>query len=552
MAQPRDERPESCSPCRTSQVQRMKPAGCGIVQRAAVKMEDIENGNDHNSDGLFTPPVKELLQALHDTFSSRRLEVLQQASLRTEQIRGGNCDPMDGAAPEGEWQVDPVPAGLLERRVELIGGCSRRMLVDGMNSGAKSYVADLWNMTCNLPGSILQAHKNIIRAARRQLAYIGDDGIRTRINPNSGARLMVVPRPLHAEHPTTGEAWPASFVDLALLGVHSATELVNGQGGLFLYLRGCRGREEARLWADMFKFMEGRLGLSRGAIRAAVILDNLMAVLDADKILFELRQHSAGLSLDPQAYAANHVALFSKPEQRLFPDREHFGLDAVFLRSVSLRTISICHRRQVHAMGAPSFVLPPDSDGVMKPRYMEMIADKEREAVDGHDGTLVGHPGLVNPAMAEFNKSMPRSHQMYYQREDKATWEDLTAAPGGELTTDGMLQSIRTVLRAMVTFREKGIITQGGRLHDRSSIRLSTLLLWHWAHGKGTFNTGLEIHDGVVKYLIKKEGSKLFSMEGAELDAKAKRAAERLIDVVLSPELPPDLLEIVPETAKQP
>lgn len=513
-------------------------------------MEETENGTGQAT--LFTTAVMELVQAFCDAFPERRQQVLRHGQERADRLRAGHREPLDDISLEGDWRVAALPDRLMERRVELIGGCGRKALIDGLNAGAKSYVADLWNMTCNLPEAIIRSHRNIMRAAGLNLAYIGDDGIRVRINPNSATRLMVVPRPLHTEDHASGVPLPASYVDLALLTVHAAPGLIGRQGGLYLYLRGVRGQEEARLWADLFLLAEERTGLERGTIRATIFLDSLASVLDADKILHELRHHAAGLSLDPQAYAADHVALFSQPEKRLFPDREHFGLDALFLRSVSHRTISICHRRQVHAIGAPSFVLPPDDQGVMKPRYMEMIADKEREAVDGHDGTLVGHPGLVNPAMAEFNKSMPRAHQIYYQRPDKTTWDDLTAAPGGELTTEGMQRSIRTVLRAMVRFHDQGMIVQGGRLHDRSSIRLSTLLLWHWAHGKGTFNTGLEIHDGVVKYLIKKEGEKLFRMEGAKDHAKAQRAAERLTEIVLAPTLPPDMLETAFQLADSP
>lgn len=509
-----------------------------------------ETGNGPKT--LFTKSVTDLVHALCDAFAARRLEVLHAGAERMGRLAAGERESLEDLVNLAEWRVAPVPDDLLERRVELIGGCDRRAMIDGMNAGAKSYVADLWNMTCNKPEAIARAHRNIKRAAERNLAYIGEDGVRVRVNPNSNTRLMVVPRPLHTEDHGMGDTLPASFVDLALLASHIGNDLTRRQGGLYLYLRGVRGQEEARLWADMFKFVEDRTGLDRGSIRATVMLDNLMAVVDADRILYELKQHTAGLSLDPQAYAADHVVLFSKPHERLFPDREHFGFDATFLRCVSLWAISICHLRQVHAMGAPSFVLPPDDQGVMKPHYMEMIADKEREAVDGHDGTLVGHPGLVNPAMTEFNKSMPRAHQMYYQRKDRLNWADLISDPGGQLTTEGMQRCIRTVLRAMVRFRDEGMITQGGRLHDRSSIRLSTVLLWHWAHGKGSFNTGLEIHEGVVKYLIKKEGDKLFSMEGPDLHAKCQLAAQRLTEIVLAPDAPPDMLERTFQLVKNP
>lgn len=498
------------------------------------------------TDRLMSPAVKELVQALADRFGKRRLEVLEAGAARMQALRTGQGVPLADTAGirAGDWQVSPTPAELLERRVELIGGCGRKDLIEGLNAGAKSYVADLWNLTSNEPLAILRAHRNIERATDFRLAFVGPDGDRVRINPKTITRLMIVPRPMHVLHGP--QRIPASFLDLAIHGHFNAAKLRSRQGGAYLYLRGVRGHAEARLWADLFTYIEEQEDLPKGTFRATVMMDNLAAVLEADEILYELRHHSAGLSLDPQAYAANHVALFSTPDRPVLPDRQHIGLEARMLRSVSLRTISICHRRQAHAMGAPAFVLPPNDQGQVKPGYLEMIADKEREAVDGHDGTLVGHPGLVNPAMTEFNKSMARAHQMYYQRADRTTTADLIESPQGPLTTEGMLQCIRTVIRAMVCFHEgQGPIAQGGKLHDRSSVRLSTLLLWHWTQSRVCFitDTGLEIHADVVKFLIRKEGDKMFARHAPELRERAKQAVELLTATVLAPDLPPDLLE---------
>lgn len=504
-----------------------------------------------NTDRLFTPAVMELVHLLHARFGEQRLQVLQQGEARRNALRTGSVGELaeTAATRHGNWQVDPVPAELLERRVELIGGCSRKELIDGMNAGAKSYVADLWDMTPNERGAILRAHKNIERAAALHLAYVGNDGSRVRINPGSTTRLMVVPRPLHAtDHciGTPGEPLAATFVDLALVAVLSAERMRLRQGGVYLYLRDLGGHAEARLWKEIFSLLEDRLEFARGTFKATVMMDSLAVLLEADEVLHELRHHSAGLAMAPQAFAADHVALFSHPDKPVLPDREHIGLNAHFLRSASLRTISICHRRQAHAIGAPAFVLPPQPDGVLRADFLEMLADKEREAVDGHDGTLVALPGLVNPAMAEFNKSMPRSHQMYFQRPDTSTPEDLVMHPAGDLTTEGMQRCIRTVLHALVQYPgHQGLVVQGGRVHDRTSIRLATLLIWHWTRSKVCFitNTGLEVHEEVVKYLIRKEGKKLAERGIAPDKQSADRAVDRLMSAALSPAVPPDLLE---------
>ena len=444
--------------------------------------------------------------------------------------------------------MDPVPAELLERRVELIGGCARKDLVVGMNAGAKSYVADLWNSTLADPLSIMEAHRNLERAADNRLSFVAEDGTRTRINPKSITRLMLASRPLHVIHPASieGRMVPAAFVDIALYAEWSAAKLLVRQGGAYLYLRGVSGHAEARSWREILEFLEERKNLPRGSFRATVMIDNLAAAMEPDEILFELMHHSAGLSLAPQAYAADHISLFSAPDRPIMPDREHIGLNAKFLRSVSLRVISVCHRRQAHAIGAPAFVLPPVDQGVLRPNYLSMIADKEREAVDGHDGTLVALPGLVTSAMGEFNKHMPRAHQMFYQRPDHTTPADLIEHPSGPLTTEGLLSTVRTVLRMMVAQRTgEAVVIQGGRCHDRSSMRLSTLLLWHWTQNEKCHitDTGLEIHADVVKYLIRKEGEKVASRGLPEHRTIVEHAVHQLTSAVLAPGLPEDLLE---------
>ncbi len=494
-------------------------------------------------------------QEMQDRSGAMRKELLEKRETRRQELRAGALAPPPdtGALRDGDWTVEPAPPELLERRVELIGGCSRKELIEGLNAGAKSYVADLWNMTCNEAEAVHKAHRNIARAANLRLSYISDLGERVRINPGTNTRLMVAPRPLHIEDPGFAGHGPspASFLDLAVHVASSGTQLYSRQKGIYFYLRGVAGHEEAQLWAHQFDFLERHIGLPKGSIRATVMVDSLQAVLEADEILYALRHHSAGLAFDPQGYAADHITLFSTPASPVLPDREHIGLDAVFLRSVSLKLISICHRRQAHAMGAPAFVLPPEDQGTLQPRYLEMIADKEREAVDGHDGTLVAHPGLVNPAMTEFNKSMPRAHQMYYQRPDRIGMSELVQHPQGELTTEGMQRCIRTVIKGLVHFRERGLVVQGGRLHDRSSVRLSMLLLWHWTQSEHCYitATGLEVHSDVMKFLIRKEGEKMFRMEGGALHERAQLAAQFLTRVVLGEKPPPELLLLETELA---
>jgi len=298
---------------------------------------------------------------------------------------------------------------------------------------------------------------------------------------------------------------------------------------------------DARLWAQLFDEVEQFADLPRGTIRATVMIDSVPGALEADEILFELMHHAAGLSIDPQGYAADHIALFHGADSPVFPDRESIGLNAPFLRALALHIIGVCHRRGCHAIGSPSFVLPPLDPARLKPAYQEMLADMEREATDGFDGTMVVHIDTVNAATAEFNKVMPLANQFAYLREVDMTPADLVRRPEGAITVESLVGAIRTILRALL-FRWQGTawVVQGSRLHDRSSLRLALRLLWQWCHSKKGMITAtqLDIHDDLLCYLVKKESEKLFGESDDRTKALARQAVQLTLDLILADEVP--------------
>lgn len=497
-------------------------------------------------DRTLGPEVAALVAALAKEFEPRRTRLLEQRKTLRARITDGEVGFLEATAHvrSGQWKVSPAPEALAERRVELLGGATRHELVQGLNAGAKSYIADLWNFTAGDPETMLRAHRNIQRAAHRDLVHLAADGDRVRINPSSQTRLMVVPRPLAVTGPeawTGGRAVAAGITDLALLVEHAGAHLADGQGGVYLYLRDVQTHLEARWWNDVLDRLETHMDRPRGTIRATVMIDSIPAAFEAEEILFELLHHGAGLSLDPQGYTADHIDLFHGPDRQVLPDRERIGLNTTFLRTLSLHTIGICHRRGCHAIGAPSFVLPPKDPERLKAEYLEMLADKEREGVDGHDGTIVVHMDTVNGAMAEFNKSMPRADQIGYQRKDTIAPGDLVRRPEGEITVESLVGIIRTALRTLV-HRDTGVswVVQGGRLHDRSSLRLALRLLWQWnksSHGVIT-GSGLEVHEDLLKYLVKKECDKMFG-EADERTRKAAATASARILALVTGDGPP-------------
>ncbi|MBK8226546.1 MAG: hypothetical protein IPK70_05165 [Flavobacteriales bacterium] len=497
-------------------------------------------------DRALGPRVQELLENLLDRYEMRRTALLPLREKRRAALSSGDVAHLPDTAHvrSTEWRIDPVPEQLLERRVELIGGCTRSELINGLNAGAKSYVADLWNFTCGDAWSVMRAHRVLERATRSDIAYLDPYEGRVRANPRSTTRLLIGPRPLHVLEPSVlvrGEPSPAAFLDLALLGTHALQLLTERQGGLYLLLRDVQGHMEARLWTQLLDEVEQCADLPRGSIRATVMIDSLAGALEADEILFELMHHAAGLSIDPQGYAADHIAIFHGPDSPVFPDRESVGLNAPFLRALSLHLIAVCHRRGAHAIGAPSFVLPPLDPARVKADYQEMLNDKEREAADGFDGTMVVHADTVNAAMAQFNKMMPLAHQLGYQRDTAIAPADLIRRPEGAITVDSLVTAIRTTLRCLVfRWQGKAWVVQGSRLHDRSSLRLALRLLWHWCHSRNgvVTATGLEIHGELIGYLLRKESDKLFAEGDDRTKALAKQAVQLALDLVLGDAVP--------------
>jgi malate synthase len=486
-----------------------------------------------------------MVEDLLRRFEKRRAGLLDQRVARRQELSSGAVDRLDSTLKvrTSKWTVDPVPEALLERRVEMIGGANRSELINGLNAGAKSYVADLWNFSAQDRWSMKRAHKSLEGAAKRSLAYLDPHEGRVRVNPNSPTRLMVTPRPLYvyeAAVQVNGEPVSAGIFDLVTFMQGSGAELIERQGGIFLYLRDVQGHLEARLWADLIGALEEDLSFPRGTVRATVMIDSVPGALEAEEILFEMSHHAAGLSLDPQGYAADHIALFRGPGYPIFPDRETIGLNAPFLRALSLDIIGICHRRGCHAIGASSFVLPSLDPTKMKTEYLEMLSDKEREAVDGHDGTLVVHEDMVNASMVEFNKSMPRAHQLNYLRDDKITAAALVGSPSGPITVESLKSILRTALRSLVAKESKGWVIQGGRVHDRSSLLLAMRLLWQWNQDdRGLITaTNLPVTESLITFMLRKEADKMFDPLDQVMKKKVEHAMAYVVELATSPTPP--------------
>ncbi len=492
------------------------------------------------------PTLLDLLTDLDRRFGARAQRLLEERRERRARIATGEVARLVDTqhVRRNHWTVEPVPANWMERRVEVLGPADRRSIIEGLNTGAKAYVADLHDLAAGRSGRSMEAHRAIGRAAKDRLSCIVPEEGRIRLRGTARTRLAVALRPLGVTEGLVrhgGRPVQAGLFDAAMLLHHHGQALLDRQRGVHVYLHDVQGHLEARWWNDLFDALEEACSLERGSIRATVFVDNVIGALEAEEVLFELTPHSAGLALDNAAYVADHIALFTGRDNGVFPDRERFGMDCGLLEALARMVIGVCHRRGAHALGTPGHGLPHTDPGRPKPALLEMLKDKEHEAALGMDGTLMAHPELVNAAMTEFNKHMGSSHQFTVQRREAIAVPDLLTRPEGDISVDGLVRAIRTGLLGLSAM-ENGIsrIELDGRTHDRSSVRLALALLWHWSVAdKGRISaSGLDIHDDLIGFLVKKEVEKLYVRPGAPERSVLERAGERLCALVLGTDPP--------------
>ena len=329
-----------------------------------------------------------------------------------------------------------MPADLQDRRVEITGPVDRKMIVNALNCGASVYMADFEDATTPTWANLVEGQLNLRDAIRRAIDFTDpDSGKRYRLGART-ATLMVRPRGWHlpeAHVRIDGEPMSGALFDFGLYVFHNARELTARGTGPYFYLPKLESHLEARLWNDVFLFAQERLGVPSGTIKATVLIETILAAFEMDEILYELREHSAGLNCGRWDYIFSFIKKFRNRPDFIMPDRDQVTMTVPCMRSYSLLAIRTCHRRGAHAIGGMAAQIPIRDDPRANEQALGKVrADKEREAADGHDGTWVAHPGLVPIAKEVFDQLMPQANQITRTRDDVAvTAPDLLAVPRG-------------------------------------------------------------------------------------------------------------------------
>ncbi len=514
---------------------------------AAEKLE-VRGAITPQYEEILTPKALEFIEALVKRFDARRKQLLALRVERQHRLDAGvmpNFLPETRAIREGEWKVASIPQDLLDRRVEITGPVERKMVINALNSGARTYMADFEDSSSPVWEVMLDGQVNVRDAVHGTIEYTSPEGKHYQLNEKV-ATLIVRPRGWHLSEKNIllgDEPISGSLFDFGVFFFHNARKLLEKGTAPYFYLPKMESHLEARLWNDVFVFAQDALGIPRGTIRATALIETVLAAFEMHEILYELRDHSAGLNCGRWDYIFSFIKCFRSHPEFVLPDRSELTMTQHFLHSYSRLLIKTCHRHGIHAMGGMAAQIPIKNDPEANEIALSKVrADKEREAKDGHDGTWVAHPGLVPIAMEIFDKYMPTPNQIHRLLEEvQITVGDLLRVPEGKITAKGLAGNISAALRYTESWLGgQGSVPLFNLMEDVATAEISRAQLWQWIrYPKGVLDDGRKVTIEFFREGLGLELLKLREELGERFEArKFNEAAVLLNKLVTNPKLP--------------
>jgi malate synthase len=500
-----------------------------------MRIEVLGNGYDE----ILDPKALDFLVALDSEFAGRRVALLDTRRAKRARYAAGQ---LPGFLPETahirndpSWRVAPPAAGLVDRRVEVTGPPDRKMTVNALNSGAKVWLADFEDALAPTWDNLMGGQANLIAALDGELDFTdAASGKRYAVGPDP-ATIVVRPRGWHlAEKHIVVDGRPisASLVDFGLYFFHCAQRQIDAGKGPYFYLPKLESHREARLWNDVFTFAQRYLGLPQGTIRATVLIETITAAFEMDEILWELREHAAGLNAGRWDYIFSVIKNFGQRADFVLPDRSDVTMTVPFLRSYTELLVKTCHKRGAHAIGGMAAFIPSRDPAVNEVAFAKVRADKEREAGDGFDGSWVAHPGLVETCSEVFTGVLgTRPHQRERQRDDVAVnADDLLAVDltPGAVTAAGLRSNVAVALRYFDSWlRGTGAAAIFDLMEDAATAEIARCQVWQWVHHRTPLAGGDVVTEDLVRSIVDEE------------EAGLRPAAARIfLDTALAEELP--------------
>ena len=482
---------------------------------------------------ILTAPALELVAKLHRAFEPRRQELLAARAERAKKLDAG--EKLDFLAEtkhirDGDWKIAPIPKALQLRRVEITGPVDAKMVINAFNSGADSYMTDFEDANSPSWENQVQGQINLVKAIRRELT-LEQKGKTYKLNAKV-ACLQVRPRGWHLDEKHVlidGKRVHGGIFDFALFMFHNAKEQLARGAGPYFYLPKIESHLEARLWNDVFVMTQNELGLPQGTIKATVLIETIIAAFEMDEILYELREHSAGLNAGRWDYIFSCIKKFKLDKDFCLADRPKVTMTAPFMRSYALLLLKTCHYRGAPAIGGMSALIPIKNDPAQNETAMAgIIADKRRDATDGYDGGWVAHPGLVESAMKEFVTVLGDRPNQFdkLKPEVKVSAADLLDfQPETPITEAGLRMNINVGIHYLGAWLAgNGCVPIHNLMEDAATAEISRSQVWQWIRSpKGVLDDGRKVTAELVRALVPEELAKI---KAGGFEGKFDRAAE--------------------------
>ncbi len=446
---------------------------------------------------ILTSEAKQFIADLQREIRTRRKELLEkrvkkQASIDQGEMPNFLFSPIRGAS----WQVKPVPEDLQQRRVEITGPTDRKMVINALNSGADTFMADFEDSNSPTWKNLLEGQVNLRDAVNKTIEFTNPKGKHYSLKDDI-ATLLVRTRGWHLSEKhflVDGEPIAGGIFDFGLYFFHNAHKLIENGSGPYFYLPKLQSHEEAHLWNYVFEMAQDKLGIPRGTIKATVLIEHILAAFETEEILYALKDHSSGLNCGRWDYIFSFIKTFRNHQEFVLPDRSQITMDVPFMRTYCQEVIRSCHKRGAHAMGGMAAQIPIKNDPEANEQAMEKVRlDKEREVDMGHDGTWVAHPGLIGIAMKAFEK-MPTPNQIDKPLEDiSLTAKDLMEVPKGNVTREGIrINNSVGVQYLEAWIRGNGCVPIYNLMEDAATAEISRSQIWQWIHHRQMVD-GLEL-----------------------------------------------------------
>jgi malate synthase len=517
----------------------------GEMAQAMTDRVTLRGPEHPAAERVLTPAAVDFLCDLHAQFDEQRRNLLSaRAERESDLLKGMRPDFLESTREirDAEWRVAEAPADLRKRVVEITGPVDRKMMINALNSGADVFMADFEDALSPTWSNVLEGQINCQDAARRAITFENPDGKRYELNEQV-ATLVVRPRGWHLPEKhleVDGEPISASLFDFGLYFFHNARELIERGSGPYFYLPKLESHLEARLWNDVFEYAQTALDIPRGSIRATVLIENILAAFEMEEILYELRDHAAGLNAGRWDYIFSAIKKFRDRPDFVLPDRGLVTMGVPFMRAYAQLLVRTCHRRGAHAMGGMAAFIPSKDEEVNRRAFEKVREDKERESRDGFDGTWIAHPGLEPVAREAFDAVLQgRPDQKDKAREDvSVSTDDLLSIPDtpGSVTRDGVRQNVAVALQYISAWLDGwGAAAIDNLMEDAATAEISRSQLWQWRRHSVKLADGGVMSDDLYREVRDQELAALREADGP-FTARLDDASALLDALVLNDE----------------